>query len=98
MKDRKTMIEYPILKSILTEDFAEFTSCVPCQQDCGLNYCSIRCRDLDFFESHNYTCVGPHNDDHPLVMFKENAIDYADTFFGGSGDRVHCKQGFEIGR
>lgn len=75
------MIEYPILKSILTEDFAEFTSCVPCQQDCGLNYCSIRCRDLDFFESHNYTCVGPHNDDHPLVMFKENAIDYADTFF-----------------
>eukprot|EP00931_Biecheleriopsis_adriatica_P017905 TRINITY_DN12691_c0_g1_i1.p1 TRINITY_DN12691_c0_g1~~TRINITY_DN12691_c0_g1_i1.p1 ORF type:complete len:488 (-),score=122.30 TRINITY_DN12691_c0_g1_i1:23-1486(-) len=52
---------------------------VRCTQGCGEIYCSEACRDMHFQHSHNLLCVGPLQEDHPLLRFKYHALEHADT-------------------
>mmetsp|Transcript_33629 Transcript_33629/g.83249 ORF Transcript_33629/g.83249 Transcript_33629/m.83249 type:complete len:460 (-) Transcript_33629:193-1572(-) len=52
---------------------------VECPQGCGEVYCGQECRAADWKDNHNFMCVGPLDDDAPLVQFKQLAIEYADT-------------------
>lgn len=54
----------------LSTTIPQYESAVPCSGNCGELYCSQECRDYAFAYGHKWLCVGPLEEEHPLVQFK----------------------------
>lgn len=71
-------VDLPLHNSVLDDDI--LPEPVSCLLNCGLFYCSEKCREINFEESHRLLCVGDLQKDHPLVVFKEFCFNYNEQY------------------
>jgi len=68
----------PTLRTTCTGEPIRFSDTVYCPSGCGEVYCSQTCCTESFSQFHRAMCVGPLENDHPLVKFKKHSLEHYD--------------------